>query len=138
MGRISKIESEDESISNVKVVKKTSTKKRAKILPKNSFAEHIERIKSAKSLSDSVVSRVPLNARAASVALLWEIVFDILCNSSELDISDFNTVAGIIQKLASSRVSEIPTSDFVRVSDNRDIGLSPETLAKIEEQLKLL
>ncbi len=138
MGKVSKIEAEEVTVTKKKATKKTATKKSAKVVSKNSFASHIERIKEAKSLSDSVIASVPLNARAASVALLWEIVFDILCNSSELDISDFNTVAGIIQKLASSRVSEIPSIDSVRPSENRDVVLSPETLAKIEEQLKLL
>ncbi len=124
------------SLASSEKTKKTSTKKSTRE-GKLAFSAHIERIKEAKELSDSVSAKIPLDTRAASVALLWEIVFDVLCNSAELDISDFNTVAGIIQKLASARVSEIPTSES-RSGGITDCSISAETLAKIEEQLKLL
>ena len=93
-----------------KAVKKSATTKRAtkKTLPKASasdFSAHLERIRRAKAEADAVAPNEPLDARDASIALLWEIVFDTLCNSSELCVSDFNTVAGIIQKLASAKVA---------------------------------
>ena len=102
-----------------KAVKKSATTKRAtkKTLPKASASDF----------------SAPLDARDASIALLWEIVFDTLCNSSELCVSDFNTVAGIIQKLASAKVAGR--------AENAPQGtaeLSEETLSKIESQLKMM
>ena len=85
-----------------KAAKKIATAKRAtkKTLPKSAasdFSAHLERIRRAKAEADAVAPNEPLDARDASIALLWEIVFDTLCNSSELCVSDFNTVAGIIR-----------------------------------------
>lgn len=97
------------------------------------FFAHVERIKRAKAHADKLAGEMPLDAREASVALLWELVFDTLCNSPELSVSDFNTVAGIIQKLASAKVSGAQTP-----RGGSDGGLSDETLRRIESQLKLL
>lgn len=97
------------------------------------FFAHVERIKRAKAQADKLADETPLDAREASVALLWEFVFDTLCNSPELSVSDFNTVAGIIQKLASAKVSGSQTQ-----RGGADCGLSEETLRRIESQLKLL
>ena len=119
--------------------KTSATKKSARKKSKTTFDEHLERIKLAKQQCDEIALNTPLDVRSASVALLWEIVFDTLCNRAELDISDFNTIAGIIQKLASSRVQDIPTSHYEQSKDaNSDVAISPEILAKIEQQLKLL
>ena len=97
------------------------------------FFAHVERIKRAKAQADKLADETPLDAREASVALLWELVFDTLCNSPELSVSDFNTVAGIIQKLASAKVSGSQTP-----RGGVECGLSEETLRRIESQLKLL
>ena len=103
------------------------------------FSEHLERIKSAKQECDNLAYCELLDARSASVALLWEIIFDTLCNSTELDISDFNTIAGIIQKLASAKVQVSHANEIGATKVlSESCGISPETLAKIEQQLKLL
>ena len=123
----------------METTKKIATKKRSRKKSILTFNEHLERIKLAKQECDSIASHIPLDVRSASIALLWEIVFDTLCNSNELEISDFNTIAGIIQKLASSKVQEIPSAELgvSKVSDAMPT-ISSEVLAKIEEQLKLL
>lgn len=118
-------------------IKKAATKRALKkTLPKaaaSDFSAHLERIRRAKAEADAVAPREPLDARDASIALLWEIVFDTLCNSSELGVSDFNTVAGIIQKLASARVAGRGDTAPQGAAE-----LSEETLSKIESQLKMM
>lgn len=119
--------------------KKVATKKTARKKSTSTFSEHLERIKSTKQQCDMLAINSPLDVRSASITLLWEIVFDTLCNHNELEISDFNTIAGIIQKLASSRVQEIPSASAEQSQNtNSDFSISPEILAKIEQQLKLL
>ena len=118
--------------------KTSATKKSTRKKSKTTFDEHLERIKLAKQQCDEFALNTSLDVRSASVALLWEIVFDTLCNCADLEISDFNTIAGIIQKLASARVQDIPTSTCEQVGTNSEVVISPEILAKIEQQLKLL
>ena len=115
--------------------KKRTTRKKTRM----TFSDHLERIKSAKQECDNLTYCELLDARSASVALLWEIIFDTLCNSTELDISDFNTIAGIIQKLASAKVQTSHATEIVDANVSPEsCGISAETLAKIEQQLKLL
>lgn len=132
------MEEKPEKTATKKAVKKTATTKRAtkKTLPKvaaSDFSAHLERIRRAKAEADAVAPNEPLDARDASIALLWEIVFDTLCNSSELCVSDFNTVAGIIQKLASAKVAGRAEN-----APQPSADLSEETLSKIESQLKMM
>ena len=125
-----------EENSEKPAVKKTAVKRTAKkTLPKTGadFSAHLERIRRAKAEADAVAPHEPLDARDASIALLWEIVFDTLCNSSDLCVSDFNTVAGIIQKLASAKVAGRAES-----APNGGVELTEETLSKIESQLKMM
>ena len=127
------------AIAKKSTVKKVATKRTARKKSTSTFSEHLERIKSAKQQCDMLAINSPLDVRSASITLLWEIVFDTLCNHNELEISDFNTIAGIIQKLASSRVQEIPSASAEQSQNaNSDFSISPEILAKIEQQLKLL
>jgi len=99
------------------------------------FIAHLERIKLAKSEADSAARSVAVDAPRACVAIVWEMVFDRLCSSSDLSLSDFNTFAGVIQKLAAARVS--PLENGAKTSASAT-ALSEETIRKIEEQLKLL
>lgn len=125
-----------EEISEKPAVKKAAVKRTSKkALPKAGadFSAHLERIRHAKAEADAVAPHEPLDARDASIALLWEIVFDTLCNSSDLCVSDFNTVAGIIQKLASAKVAGRAES-----APNGGVELTEETLSKIESQLKMM
>lgn len=90
------------------------------------FKSHLERIKSAKLEADKLVPQISLDAKSASVQLLWEIVFDTLCNAPELSVADCNT-------LAAAR-----SPDAFGVGSEGKIEFDEETLAKIEAQLKML
>ena len=142
-----KISSEKEpakaKISKPKTAPKAAPKKRAPARKKSAasapsagFASHVARIREAKERSDALARALPLDARSASVALLWEMVFDALCSRESLDLAEFNAFAGAVQKLSSARLK-----DAVPEREERGSGapeISEETIAKIEEQLKLL
>lgn len=123
--------------------KKPAKKKSAKkSVPKvKTFADHLERIRKAKAESDALAADIPMDAARASVAVLYEMVFDYLCGSGELGVSEFNTLAGVIQKLAASRV-QLGNADLKEGQNGAQDGpsgsLSEEALAKIEEQLRLM
>lgn len=105
------------------------------------FKSHLERIKRAKLEADKLVPQISLDAKSASVQLLWEIVFDTLCNASELSVADCNTLAGVMQKLSSAKISDSAAArspDAFGVGSEGKIEFGEETLAKIEAQLKML
>ena len=87
------------------------------------FGAHLERIRAAKERADALVdSEISLEAPEASLALLWEIVFDRLC------------AAGIVQKLFSADSRRSAGKPCMA----EGAGISTQTLRKIEEKLKLL
>lgn len=99
------------------------------------FGAHIERIRAAKERADALVdSEISLEAPEASLALLWEIVFDRLCAAGDADVSEVGTLAGIVQKLFSAD-SRRSAGKPCRAEG---AGISARTLRKIEEKLKLL
>lgn len=99
------------------------------------FEAHLERIRAAKERADALVdSEISLEAPEASLALLWEIVFDRLCAAGDADVSEVGTLAGIVQKLFSAD-SRRPAGKPCRAEG---AGISARTLRKIEEKLKLL
>ena len=68
--------------------------------PSDGFKRHIARIKAAKERADKIAEDgICLDAPEASVALMWEIVFDRLCKAEDAGISEVGTLAGILQKL---------------------------------------
>ena len=75
-----------------------------------------------------------LDASEASVALMWEIVFDRLCKAESAGISEVGTLAGILQKLFSADSKRRPD----KAKSPGDGVVSEETMRKIEEKLKLL
>ncbi len=96
------------------------------------FSKHLEQIRRAKQRSDEICSDAEmLDTPSASIAAVWEIVFDRLCSTEVLETSELNTISGIIQKLSSAQ-----TRQLVPSQDNN--GLSEDTLRKIEAKLKLL
>ena len=96
------------------------------------FSKHLEQIRRAKERSDEICSSIEiLDTQSASIAAIWEIIFDRLCSGDNLETSELNTISGIIQKLSSAQLRQ-PTSM------QRCEGLSSDTLKKIEAQLKLL
>lgn len=99
------------------------------------FGAHLERIRAAKERADALVdSEISLEAPEASLALLWEIVFDRLCAAGDADVSEVGTLAGIVQKLFSAD-SRRPAG---KPCSSAGAGISARTLHKIEEKLKLL
>lgn len=103
--------------------------------PSDGFKRHIARIKAAKERADKIAEDgICLDAPEASVALMWEIVFDRLCKAEDAGISEVGTLAGILQKLFAA--------DSKRKSDKAkssgDGVVSEDTMRKIEEKLKLL
>ena len=99
------------------------------------FAAHLRRIRAAKRKADELLdSQTPLDAPEASLALVWEIVFDRLCSAADAELSEVGTLAGIIQKLFSTDAKRKCEAKPKTSAD----GISPEVLRKIEEKLKLL
>ena len=99
------------------------------------FAAHLRRIRAAKRKADELLdSQTPLDAPEASLALVWEIVFDRLCSAADAELSEVGTLAGIVQKLFSTDANRKCEAKPKTATD----GISPEVLRKIEEKLKLL
>lgn len=103
--------------------------------PSDGFKRHIARIKAAKARADEIAEDgMCLDASEASVALMWEIVFDRLCKAESAGISEVGTLAGILQKLFSADSKRRPD----KAKSPGDGVVSEETMRKIEEKLKLL
>lgn len=99
------------------------------------FKRHIARIKAAKARADEIAEDgMCLDAPEASVALMWEIVFDRLCKAESAGISEVGTLAGILQKLFAADSKRKPD----KAKSSGDGVVSEETMRKIEEKLKLL
>ena len=99
------------------------------------FAAHLRRIRAAKRKADELLdSQTPLDAPEASLALVWEIVFDRLCSAADAELSEVGTLAGIVQKLFSTDAKRKCEAKPKTATD----GIPPEVLRKIEEKLKLL
>lgn len=103
--------------------------------PSDGFKRHIARIKAAKERADKIAEdSICLDAPEASVALMWEIVFDRLCKAEDADISEVGTLAGILQKLFAADSKRKPD----KAKSSGDGVVSEDTMRKIEEKLKLL
>lgn len=99
------------------------------------FQKHVERIRSAKARADELFdSETLLDVSEASLALVWEMVFDRLCGMSDADISEVGTAAGIVQKLFATDSKR----RSCRGGETQSRGISESTLKQIEEKLKLL
>lgn len=109
--------------------------KDTEFFPSDGFKRHIARIKAAKERADKIAEDgMCLDASEASVALMWEIVFDRLCKAEDAGISEVGTLAGILQKLFSADSKRRPD----KAKSPGDGVVSEETMRKIEEKLKLL
>ena len=107
----------------------------AQFFPSDGFKRHIARIKAAKERADKIAEDgICLDAPEASVALMWEIVFDRLCKAEDAGISEVGTLAGILQKLFAADSKRKPD----KAKSSGDGVVSEDTMRKIEEKLKLL
>ena len=103
--------------------------------PSDGFKRHIARIKAAKERADKIAEDgICLDAPEASVALMWEIVYDRLCKAEDAGISEVGTLAGILQKLFAADSKRKPD----KAKSSGDGVVSEDTMRKIEEKLKLL
>ncbi len=103
--------------------------------PSDGFKRHIARIKAAKERADKIAEDgICLDAPEASVALMWEIVFDRLCKAEDAGISEVGTLAGILQKLFAADSKRKPD----KAKSSGDGVVSEDTMRKIEGKLKLL
>lgn len=103
--------------------------------PSDGFKRHIARIKAAKERADKIAEDgICLDAPEASVALMWEIVFDRLCKAEDAGISEVGTLAGILQKLFAADSKRKPD----KAKSSGDGVVSEDTMRKIEKKLKLL
>ena len=92
------------------------------------FAAHLRRIRAAKRKADELLdAQTPLDAPEASLALVWEIVFDRLCSAADAELSEVGTLFSTDAKRKCEAKPKTATD-----------GISPEVLRKIEEKLKLL
>lgn len=109
--------------------------KDTEFFPSDGFKRHIARIKAAKERADKIAEDgICLDAPEASVALMWEIVFDRLCKAEDAGISEVGTLAGILQKLFAADSKRKPD----KAKSSGDGVVSEDTMRKIEEKLKLL
>ena len=114
------------------------TQKRSLPRVPKKFGEHLKLIKAAKAAADSIASQAkpePMNAAEASVAILWEMIFDYLCNAKDFTAGELGSISGVVQKLASVARSGLGVAER-RQSGGTSISL--EALEKIEEKLRLL
>ena len=99
----------------------------------------IERIGRAKELSGELISESVDVAKTPQAVLdmAWEIVFDFFLRArrESVDVSELNTLAGVVQKLVSSSGS---LASSAQRAPRRGGGLSEEALGEIERRLKLL
>ena len=106
-----------------------------RFFPSDGFKRHIARIKAAKERADKIAEDgICLDAPEASVALMWEIVFDRLCKAEDAGILEVGTLAGILQKLFAADSKRKPD----KAKSSGDGVVSEDTMRKIEEKLKLL
>ncbi|MDR2735764.1 MAG: hypothetical protein LBB20_02925 [Puniceicoccales bacterium] len=76
----------------------------------------------------------------ASLARTWQILFDLLCRSDEVSVSDLNTLSGVIQKLFTCHTTMCSMEQSKHGSQNTDFRqpLSEAVIEDLETQLRLL
>lgn len=97
----------------------------------------ILRIKQAKSNAEEIC-RGRVDAASASVDILFEMLFDYLCNTPDIGASEMGTLSSVVQRLVSSR-SQLANMDIKASGQACHSGaISEETIKNIESALKLL
>lgn len=118
--------------------KKEAAAKSAKSKSAANFSEHLKRIKSAKKFADKAACGKSTMAEA-TIEAAWELLFDFFCRtpSENFELSDLNTLSGVIHKLVSSENGAKPKNSAQ--SEAKPAGeITEEVLRKIEKKLKLL
>ena len=114
-------------------------KKRGRPRKTAEFVEHVEKIERAKTLGAELISENVCREKTPQAVLnmAWEIVFDFFyrAKNEAMEISDLNTLSGIVQKLVSSG-GHLLTSESKM--PRKSGGLDEDKLREIEKKLKLL
>ena len=110
--------------------------------PSSEFSEHLKRLQKARSLADKAAKKSASGATAAEAAIgaAWEFLFDFFCRTpaEELELSDLNTLSGVIHKLVSSESgAKANAKKDAEISPQKG-GITSEKLRQIEQKLKLL
>lgn len=105
------------------------------------FAEHVENIERARRQSEELMEEcaAPGKTPHEVLKMAWEIVFDFFyrAKSGTVEISELNTLAGIVQKLVSSS-GHLAAADSKGGPKASGAGLTEEGMREIERKLKLL
>ncbi|MDR0351765.1 MAG: hypothetical protein LBH49_03975 [Puniceicoccales bacterium] len=103
---------------------------------------HLDKIKYAKRNSGMILDSLAISSSIASASLarIWQILFDLLCKSDEISVSDLNTLSGVIQKLFACHSNMCSMEQSKHDEQNTDIkqSLPEDAIEAIEKQLKLL
>ncbi|MBO7521389.1 MAG: hypothetical protein J6T16_04020 [Opitutales bacterium] len=106
------------------------------------FSSHLNRLKKARKLAGNAAKKSAAGATAAEEAIgaAWEFLFDFFCrtDAGELELSDLNTISGVIHKLVSSESGAKANSKKDAENSAKKGGITGEKLRQIEQKLKLL
>ena len=106
------------------------------------FSSHLKRLKKARRLADSAAKKSGGCATVAEVTIeaAWELLFDFFCRTPacELELSDLNTLSGVIHKLVSSESGAKANAQKFGEFRAQSGGITGEKLRQIEQKLKLL
>ena len=117
----------------MEVENKTGGVKSSKSKTAADFSAHLKRIKAAKKLADKA------SCGKSTIEAAWELLFDFFCRtpSENFELSDLNTLSGVIHKLVSSENGAKAKSSAA--SEIKPAGeITEDVLRKIEKKLKLL
>ena len=110
--------------------KKRTTRKKTAM----TFSDHLERIKSAKQECDNLASCRLLDARSASVALLWEIIFD---GGTEIQAVDFIVAKKVLRKFESLSLGFMK-DELTKFSNYLDKLFGKNTMVVCKEYIDML
>ena len=110
---------------------------RRRVSPK--FYAHLKKLNAARRQTAEIIERHTKggNMAEAALAVAWELLFDYFAKNASkgLDLSELNTLAGVIQKLSSGEGRAVNLKS--RESD-KGAGLGEDGIREIENMLKLL
>lgn len=105
------------------------------------FYAHLKKLNAARRRTAETIEKYSLEGRMAeaAVSVAWELLFDFFAKNAAkgLELSELNTLAGVIQKLASGEIKSLSTK-AAEQAKSPESGLSEEGVRRIEQMLKLL
>ncbi len=105
------------------------------------FYAHLKKLNAARRRTAETIEKYSQEGRMAeaAVSVAWELLFDFFAKNASkgLELSELNTLAGVIQKLASGEIKSLSTK-AAEQAKSPESGLSEEGVRRIEQMLKLL